>query len=151
MAAATSTTPSTAKVSPKPITSACIAERNDRLLVRGRGIGHVMDHEVIGHLRDAGAHFPAAEPHPVRPLALAGGYLATAAGALMTLGLFTRICAFLASGHLAVAYFMTHGQKGFYPALNGGEPAVMLCFVFFYLVFAGPGPLSLDAVLRKKG
>jgi putative oxidoreductase len=97
------------------------------------------------------AHFPGPEPHPVQPLALAGGYLATAAGALMTLGLFTRICAFLASGHLAVAYFMTHAHKSFYPALNDGEPAVALCFVFFYLVFAGPGPLSLDAVLRKRG
>jgi putative oxidoreductase len=98
------------------------------------------------------AQFPGIEPgahHPVKPLVLAGGYLATVTGGLMTLGLFTRICAFLASGHLAVAYFMTHAHAGFYPALNGGEPAVALCFVFFYLAFAGGGPLSLDAVLRK--
>jgi putative oxidoreductase len=51
---------------------------------------------------------------------------------------------------MAVAYFMAHAPNGFYPALNMGEPAVLYCFVFFYLVFAGPGPWSLDAIVRKR-
>ncbi len=52
---------------------------------------------------------------------------------------------------MAVAYFLAHAGSSFYPALNGGEPAVLFCFVFFYLTFAGPGPWSLDTIIRKKG
>ena len=72
-------------------------------------------------------------------------------GTLMVIGLFTRPTAFILCGFTAVAYFMVHAPKGFYPILNGGELAVLYCFVFFYLVFAGGGPISLDAMMRKKG
>jgi putative oxidoreductase len=66
---------------------------------------------------------------------------------LIALGLFTRQVAFILSGEMAFAYFMSHRQRNFFPLLNGGEPAVLFCFVFLYLVFAGGGPLSLDALL----
>jgi putative oxidoreductase len=66
---------------------------------------------------------------------------------LMILGLFTRPVAFILSGEMAFAYFISHRPRGFFPLLNGGEAAVLFCFVFLYLVFAGGGPLSLDALL----
>jgi len=66
---------------------------------------------------------------------------------LIILGLFTRPVAFILSGEMAFAYFISHRPRGFFPLLNAGEPAVLFCFVFLYLVFAGGGPLSLDALL----
>lgn len=78
------------------------------------------------------------------------GIIELVGGALLVVGLFTRATAFIASGMTAVAYFMVHAPKGFMPILNGGELAVLYCFVFFYLVFAGGGPISLDAMMRKK-
>lgn len=89
-------------------------------------------------------------PDPLPPLMLAGAWIEVVGGGLIALGLFTRIAAFVCSGQMAVAYFMFHGTQGFWPALNGGELAIMFCFVFLYLVFAGPGPWSLDAIVRKK-
>jgi putative oxidoreductase len=80
----------------------------------------------------------------------AAGVIELVGGALLVVGLFTRAAAFIASGMTAVAYFMVHVPKNFMPILNGGELAVLYCFVFFYLVFAGGGPVSLDAILRKK-
>ena len=71
-------------------------------------------------------------------------------GILVALGLFTRAAAFIMSGQMAIAYFFVHAPTSFYPYVNHGELAVLYCFVFFYLVFAGPGPLSLDALLRRK-
>ncbi len=73
------------------------------------------------------------------------GILEFFGGALLLLGLFTRPVAFLLSGQMAVAYFMAHAPQNFFPALNGGDAAILFCFVFLYLVFAGPGPWSLDA------
>jgi putative oxidoreductase len=73
-------------------------------------------------------------------------------GGLIVIGLFTRCAAFITSGEMAIAYFMVHAPKSFFPYVNGGNLAVLYCFVFFYLVFAGPGPISLDALLwTKKG
>jgi putative oxidoreductase len=98
-------------------------------------------------------HFPAPNPGlegPLPPLMLAAGIIELVGGGLVTVGLFTRIAAFVCSGQMAVAYFMAHGSKGFWPALNMGDAAILFCFVFLYLVFAGPGPWSLDAVLRKR-
>ena len=69
---------------------------------------------------------------------------------LIALGLFTRPAAFIASGTMAVAYFHSHAPQGFFPALNGGDAAILYCFFFLYLVFAGPGPWSIDAS-RGKG
>ncbi|MEP6569920.1 MAG: DoxX family protein [Acidobacteriota bacterium] len=76
------------------------------------------------------------------------GILEFLGGLLLLLGLFTRPVAFFLSGLMAVAYFTTHAPKGFWPNLNGGESAVLFCFIFFFIMFAGPGPWSLDALLR---
>jgi putative oxidoreductase len=78
------------------------------------------------------------------------GVLETVGGALVTLGLFTRPVALLLCGEMAVAYFRAHFPRGFWPIRNGGELAVLYCFVFLYLFAAGPGPISLDRVTRRK-
>ena len=70
-------------------------------------------------------------------------------GVLVTAGLFTRVAAFLMSGEMAFAYFLSHAPRGFFPILNSGDGAILYCFVFLYLVFAGAGPWSLDALWRK--
>ncbi|MDB5458605.1 MAG: DoxX family protein, partial [Caulobacteraceae bacterium] len=72
------------------------------------------------------------------------------AGALIVLGLFTRVAAFIAAGEMAFAYFLAHAARGPFPVNNGGDAAILYCFIFFYLVFSGPGPYSLDAMMRKK-
>lgn len=74
-----------------------------------------------------------------------GGLIEIVGGTLIMIGLFTRPAAFICSGMMAVAYFQFHAPGNFYPILNRGEGAILFCFVFFYLVFAGPGPWSLDA------
>lgn len=95
--------------------------------------------------------FPAAVMDgPLPPMLIAAGWLEIVGGLLITLGLFTRPAAFVMSGMMAVAYWLVHGSKGLYPATNGGEPALLFCFIFLYLACAGGGPLSLDAALRKK-
>jgi putative oxidoreductase len=76
--------------------------------------------------------------------------LETVGGALLILGLFTAPVAFILCGEMAVAYFTRHFPRGFWPLVNGGELAVVYCFLFLYLVCAGAGPVSLDALLRKK-
>ena len=76
------------------------------------------------------------------------GIIELVAGTLIALGLFTRAAAFLASGTMAVAYFYAHAPQNFWPVNNMGDAAILYCFVFLYFVFAGPGPLSLDARLR---
>jgi len=73
------------------------------------------------------------------------GALEIVGGALITLGLFTRITAFILSGMMAVAYFMAHAPRDFYPINNGGELAILFCFIFLYISAAGPGPWSVDA------
>jgi putative oxidoreductase len=84
----------------------------------------------------------------LQPLSLPGigGMLELVGGALLVVGLFTRPVAFILSGEMAVAYFMAHAPKGFFPVINGGELAALYCFVFLYLSAAGPGPWSLDAL-----
>ena len=71
-------------------------------------------------------------------------------GTLLILGLFTRPAAFILSGEMAAAYFIEHFPRGFFPILSEGDLAVSLCFTFLYLAFAGGGPWSLDAVMRKE-
>jgi putative oxidoreductase len=78
-----------------------------------------------------------------------GGILELVGGALIVVGLFTRPVAFLLSGEMAVAYFTAHAPRSFFPVLNGGDAAVVYCFVFLYLFFAGPGPWSIDAMRKK--
>lgn len=97
--------------------------------------------------------FPAPQagaPDPLPPLLLAAAWIEVFGGGLIALGLFTRAAAFICSGQMAVAYFMAHGSQGFWPALNGGEGAILFCFIFLYLVFAGPGVWSLDTAVRKR-
>lgn len=72
------------------------------------------------------------------------GVIELVCGALIALGLFTRPAAFLASGTMAVAYFLAHATQGFWPVNNGGDAAILYCFVFLYLVFAGPGRFALE-------
>ncbi|MFY9352097.1 DoxX family protein [Sphingobium sp. GW456-12-10-14-TSB1] len=79
------------------------------------------------------------------------GLIELAAGLLIALGLFTRPAAFLASGTMAVAYWIAHAPQNAFPVNNGGDAAILYCFVFLYLVFAGPGPWSLDASRQRRG
>ena len=78
-----------------------------------------------------------------------GGLIELIGGILFAIGLLTRPTAFILAGITAVAYFMAHAGKGFYPILNGGELAALFCFVFLYFVFAGAGPWSLDAIRAR--
>ena len=78
------------------------------------------------------------------------GVIELCGGALVLLGLFTRPAAFIMSGEMAFAYFLSHAPRGLFPILNGGDAAILYCVVFFYLAFAGPGPLSMDGLLRKR-
>lgn len=71
-------------------------------------------------------------------------------GALIALGLFTPGAAFVACGQMAFAYWMTHGTKSFYPIQNGGELAVLYCFVFLFMAANGSGAWSIDAMRGKK-
>jgi len=98
-------------------------------------------------------HFPGPQPgapDPLPTLLLVAAWIEMLGGALITLGLFTRIAAFVCSGEMAVAYFMFHFPQGFWPGLNMGGEAILYCFVFLYLVFAGGGEWSLDAQVRKQ-
>lgn len=78
------------------------------------------------------------------------GPLEVIGGLLITLGLFTRATAFILCGEMAVAYFTRWAPRGFWPINNGGEEAVIFCFVFLWLVTGGPGPWSLDFLFQKK-
>ena len=78
------------------------------------------------------------------------GSLELVLGALVLIGLFTRLAAFVLAGEMAVAYFMGHAPRGFFPILNGGDLAIIFCFVFLYLSAAGAGPWSVDAAIRNK-
>jgi putative oxidoreductase len=89
----------------------------------------------------------------VAPFSLYGfaGTIELFLGGMLLLGLLTRPVAFILSGEMAFAYFLGHSPKGFFPVLNGGTLAIMLCFSCLYLVAAGGGPLSFDALLRAVG
>jgi putative oxidoreductase len=77
------------------------------------------------------------------------GVLEVLGGLLLAIGLFSRTVAFILSGDMAVAYFIAHWPKNWLPILNGGDLAILFCFVFLYLWVAGPGPWSIDA--RRRG
>ena len=94
------------------------------------------------------APFPMAGPLP--PMLVAAGAIELVGGILITLGLFTRLAAFIASGEMAAAYFIAHFPRGFWPAVNEGEGAILYCFVFLYLTAAGPGAWSVDGA-RVRG
>ena len=90
--------------------------------------------------------FPAAEfAPPMFSIFWFAGVIEIVTGILIAIGFFTRPAAFIASGTMAVAYWMVHvGMGGFWPVGNGGDAAVLFCFVFLYLVFAGPGAWSVN-------
>ena len=94
--------------------------------------------------------FPPSEFFPEAPaiFSLMGvaGLLELVGGVLILIGLFTRPVAFVLSGFMAAAYFMGHAPQGFFPASNGGEPAIFYCFIFLYMVFAGAGAWSVDVM-----
>jgi putative oxidoreductase len=87
---------------------------------------------------------------PLISRAGAAGMIELVGGVFVMLGLFTSPVAFICSGEMAFAYFLAHAPQSFFPVLNGGDAAILFCFVFLYLVFAGPGPWSVDA-LRSRG
>jgi len=87
---------------------------------------------------------------PLMSLFGAAGVIEMVGGGLLLIGLFTTPVAFLASGEMAVAYFMGHASHGIWPIVNKGELAVLYCFVWLYIWAAGPGPWSVDA-LRSRG
>jgi putative oxidoreductase len=88
------------------------------------------------------------EPVELASLMGAAGLIEFVGGALLLVGLLSRPVAFLLSGEMAAAYFLRHAPQGFWPALNGGELSALYCFLFLFLAAAGPGPWSLDHVLR---
>lgn len=79
-----------------------------------------------------------------------GAMLELGGGLLILAGLFTRPVAFILAGEMAVAYWMFHAPANFYPALNGGDVAILFTFVFLLLVFTGAGAFSADTALSKK-
>jgi putative oxidoreductase len=98
--------------------------------------------------------FPPTPTHmPYRLFSLVpglAGLLESFGGLLITVGLYTRIVAFVLAGEMAFAYFMAHAPKSFFPYLNGGIAAVLYCFVFLYFAVAGGGPWSLDRLREKR-
>jgi len=89
------------------------------------------------------------QPEIHDPEGLVAGLVEFFGGSLVALGLGARVAAFIASGEMAVAYFKVHTPRGVWPILNGGERAVFYCFFFLYVAVHGPGPMTLQSVLRK--
>ena len=95
-------------------------------------------------------HFPAPQvPGPLPPMLLAAAIIELVTGVLMTIGLFTRLAAFIASGEMAVAYFIGHFPKSFWPGINMGDAAILFCFIFLYIAAAGPGAWSVHGALLR--
>jgi putative oxidoreductase len=93
--------------------------------------------------------FPAAVPgvpSPLPGILVVAAIIEIAGGALIAVGLFTRAAAFVCSGEMAAAYFMFHAPQSLWPAVNQGDAAILFCFVFLYLAFAGAGAWSLDTL-----
>ena len=94
--------------------------------------------------------FPVPFPvHPLPPLLVAAGIVELVTGILVTIGLFTRLAAFVASGEMAIGYWMEHFPKSPWPVANMGEGAILFCFVFLYLAAAGAGAWSVDSARLK--
>ena len=89
--------------------------------------------------------FPASDMSPpIMSLFGLAGIIEIIAGLLVLVGFYTRPAAFIASGEMAVAYWMAHAPSNLFPAMNGGDAAILFCFVFLYLVFSGPGAWSVN-------
>lgn len=88
--------------------------------------------------------------HPLPPLFMAAGVIELVGGFLITIGLFTRLAAFIASGELAIAYWTQHVPRGgFWPLANKGEAAILFCFIFLYLAAAGAGAWGIDSAREQ--
>lgn len=87
---------------------------------------------------------------PLLSLSGIGGIMEFVGGFLILIGLFTRPVAFLLSGEMAVAYWLFHAPRSFFPVLNGGDAAILYCFVFLLFVFTGPGAWSVDGAREKR-
>jgi putative oxidoreductase len=93
--------------------------------------------------------WPTGNPVPMMSLYWYAAWIEIIGGILLLLGLFSRPVAFIMSGEMAFAYFLAHWPKAFYPMINGGDAAILYCFVFLYIAFAGPGPWSIDATRAR--
>ena len=97
-------------------------------------------------------HFPVPQPgvpDPLPPLLMAAAWIEVVGGALITVGLFTRLAAFICAGEMAIGYFMFHAPQSFWPIVNMGEGAILYAFVFLYLAAAGPGAWSIDGARTR--
>jgi len=110
-----------------------------RVVVGAQFLEHGMS-KILGFPLAPGGHAVAMMSFPGG----ASGIIELVGGALILLGFFSRVAAFVASGEMAVAYFMVHFQRGFFPILNGGDLAVTWCFLFLFLAAAGPGSFAIN-------
>ena len=104
------------------------------LLILQFGLAKILGFPAVPHFADI----------PVFSLTWFAGMIELVCGALVLAGLFTRPAAFILSGEMAFAYFIGHAPRSFFPIMNGGSFAILLCFAFLYLAAAGGGPWSLD-------
>jgi putative oxidoreductase len=93
--------------------------------------------------------FPSVGP-PMTTLLYVQGMIEIIGGILLLIGAYTRVVSFILAGDMAAAYFMAHFPRSFFPASNGGDAAVLFCFAFFYIFFAGGGPWSVDRTVLKQ-
>jgi putative oxidoreductase len=93
--------------------------------------------------------FPVTPPFQVAGILWAAGAIEIVAGALVAIGLFTRPAAFIASGEMAIGYFMSHFPKSFFPLVNGGDGAVLYCFIFLFFALEGGGPWGIDGARSR--
>jgi putative oxidoreductase len=92
--------------------------------------------KLVGFPASMGGHLP--------PMLMAAGIIEVTGGILVTLGLFSRVAAFITSGEMAFAYFIAHLPRSIYPTQNGGDAAILFCFIFLYLAAAGPGAFAVN-------
>lgn len=92
--------------------------------------------------------FPTGMGGPLPTLIMAAGVIELVTSLMIIAGFYTRVAAFIASGEMAVAYFMAHIPQSFWPAVNKGEAAILYCFIFLYIALAGAGAWSADNVRR---
>jgi putative oxidoreductase len=93
--------------------------------------------------------FPSAGP-PMTTLLYSQGLIEIVGGILLLIGAYTRVVSFVLAGDMAAAYFMAHFPRSFFPTANGGDAAILFCFVFFYIFFSGGGPWSVDRAILKQ-
>ena len=99
-----------------------------------------MEHGTMKHL-----NFPPGDMHPpIASLGGAAGVIEIVAGTLIVLGFYSRPAAFIASGTMAFAYWLAHAPRNLFPVSNGGDAAILFCFIFLYLAAAGPGAFALN-------